>query len=147
MTVNVARIRWDPGDSAGERTLSHCTPKGRFNRWVTDPQTVGEEAIGYGDGRGYVWAGRDDYIAAFELPHIGHADVALLDEFVQWANAFGIFSIDTGDVDDTSYEECQKAPGSRVSYSPPDPETMDHTLSVVALNIATVPAPLICRYL
>jgi hypothetical protein len=139
-----AQLRWDPGDSAGERTLTGAAGIVRFNGWTPDPHDVGEDAIAVGDGKGYKWSHRTDYIASFELSTI--ADEALAQEFVLWANSFGVFSIDTADAQANTYDECQIAPGTRAVLSRPDRETLDYTLTVTALNIAATPVPLRCVY-
>lgn len=139
-----AAFRWNSG--AGEQTLTGASAICRFNGWRRDPHTVGEQAIAWGDGRGYQWPGRDDYTASMTLPHIANADEALVSQFLLWVNAFGLFSIDTADSEDNSYEECQIAPGSRAEVSEPDPETLDLAVSLTALNIAVAPIPLRCLY-
>jgi hypothetical protein len=132
-----AAIRWDPGDSAGERTLTAGSAIARFNRWKPDPRTVGERSHALGDGVGYIWRHRRDYTASFELPEI--LDYGLLDEFLEWANAFGVFSIDTDDSENNTYEECQIAPGTEAEGSEPDPATLARTLRITALNISVAP--------
>ena len=135
-----AQIRWDPGDSAGERTLTASIEAVRFNRWTPDSFGVGEEAIAVGDGIGYVWVHRTDHLVSFEFPCI--ADYALLQEFQEWANNFGPFAIDTGDPEDNTYETCQiasRASDSRVTISEPDPETLEYRITARVRNIATTP--------
>lgn len=134
-----AQIRWDPGDSAGERTLVATLPAVRLNRWSPDSFGVGEEAIGVGDGVGYVWTHRTDHLVSFEFPCI--ADYALLQEFQEWANNFGPFAIDTGDPESNSYEECQIASrnSGRVAIGDPDPETLEYTITATVRNIAVSP--------
>jgi hypothetical protein len=141
-----AQIRWDPGDSAGERTLTGSPAICRFNRWRPVPDTIGERAIAVGDGVGYQWVHRTDYAAAFELPYIAHTNELLLQEFLLWANAFGVFAIDTADSESNTYGECQIAPGTRAEISDPDPETLEYTLTLTALNIAGAPIALRCVY-
>jgi hypothetical protein len=141
-----AAIRWDPGDSAGERTLTGSHTLVRFNRWHPLPDTIGERDNALGDGVGYQWVHRTDYAASFELPNIAHTSEGLLQEFLLWANAFGPFAIDTGDSESNTYGECQIAPGTRAEISDPDPETLEYTLSVTALSIAVAPIALRCVY-
>ena len=134
-----AQIRWDPGDSAGERTLTSAAPLARFNAWTPDSFGVGEEAIAVGDGVGYVWTHRTDHLVSLEFTCI--ADYALLQEFQEWANNFGVFAIDTGDPESNSYDECQIASrgSGRVVISPPDRETLEYTLTATVRNIAVAP--------
>lgn len=136
-----AQIRWDPGDSAGERTLTGSPTVHFFNRWKPTPDPIGEEAFAIGDGRGYKWEERTDYLVSVEFPNIDHTDESLLQEFLEWANTFGIFSIDTADIEDNSYEECQVAPNTHATISDPDSETLEYTLSMTILNIAASPVP------
>jgi len=141
-----AQIRWDPGDSAGERTLAPWSDVARWNRWKVMPATIGERATAVGDGRMYQWSHRTDYGASAILPHIHISDQPLVQEFLLWANAGGEFAIDTGDTDDNSYDECQVAPGTLAECSEPDPETLDLTLTLAWIQVAAVPVPQTCIY-
>lgn len=141
-----AQIRWDPGDTAGERTLPCIVPAtGRFNRWKMLPKIQGERAEEVGSGVGHVFEVRRDSAASMEFL-IANADSALLWEFAEWADGFNVFSIDTGDSESNTYEECQIKVGTEIDISPPDPETLDLTLSMTVLNIAVAPAPMRTAY-
>jgi hypothetical protein len=141
-----AQIRWNPGDSAGERTLP-CVAEdtGRFNQVKPMPSPIGEAAIAVGDGKGYRWRHRTDYMASMTFL-VAYSDEALVQEFLEWANNFGEFSIDTGDIESNTYDELQVAPGTEVDCSPPDPETLDFTLTFTALNIAVSPVSIRFQY-
>ena len=141
-----AAIRWDPGDSAGERTLTGSSTLTRLNRWHPLPDTIGERANALGDGRLYQWVHRTDYAVSFELPNIAHTDEGLLQEFLLWANAGGEFAVDTDDAESNSYETCQVAPGTVAEISDPDPEFLEYTLSITALNVALIPIAMRCVY-
>jgi hypothetical protein len=138
-------ITWDPGDSEGERTLPCVVEQGRFNRWKMMPKIQGEAAEGVGDGVGYIWKHRTDYVASMEL-QIAHSDGALLHEFLEWAGEFRRFTIETDDADDNTYDECQIKVGTEADVSPPDPETLDYVLSMTVTNVALVPVPLLIRH-
>jgi hypothetical protein len=143
-------IKWDPGDSAGERTLPCVIDTGRFNRWKMMPKVQGEVAEAVGDGRGYIWKQRTDNIASMDLT-IAHDDGALIDEFIKWAmgdsgtGSFGLFTIVTDDADDNEFEDCQIKVGTEIDVSPPDPETLDFTLSMTVVHVALTPVPLVQR--
>lgn len=140
-----AQIRWDPGDSAGERTLAGVNDLGRFNRWKINSATIGERAVGWGTGITYQWPGRVDYLASWSLT-VAYSDMSLVSEFLEWANAGNPFAIDTDDAASRTYEACSIAPDTLIECSEPDPETLDLTLTGTALNIAAVPVPMICNY-
>lgn len=137
-----AQLKWDPGDSAGERTLPCVFSPGRWNRWKMMPKVKGEVAEAVGDGTGYVWAHRQDKMASMELT-IAYTDADLAHEFLEWVNEFGKFDVHTGDAASTIYEDCQIKVGTDADISPPDPETLDLTLSLTVIHLATVPVPLI----
>lgn len=141
----MAAIRWNPGDSAGERTLSGAGALSRFNRWQMQPASIGEEAEGVGDGIGYKWRHRTDRGASMELI-VAHADMDLLHEFLEWANEFNPFAIDTEDANDTTFDACQIKVRTRAVASAPDPETLDVTLSMTVLNIDSNPQPMIQQF-
>jgi hypothetical protein len=136
-----AAIRYNPG--GGEVTIATVHGAlGRFNGFQQDSGGVGESAIGVGDGRGYRWTHRTDYKVALVLPHIAITDEDKVEEFLRFANDFGIFAIDTG-INGTSYSEVQIAPGTRAVASPPDPQTLDLSISMTIINIAASPGPLL----
>lgn len=139
-----AAFRWNSG--SGSQTLTGAAAFARFNGWKRDPHQVGEQAIAVGDGVGYQYAHRTDYIAGMTLSEIAATDDAKVQDFLLWVNAFGPFAVDTADTQDNSYEECQIAPGSRAECSAPDPATLDIAVSLTALNIAASPSALVCIY-
>jgi hypothetical protein len=132
-----AQLRFNNG--SGEQTLTSASSLARFNRWRPDPRPIGEAAHAVGDGVGYRWRHRTDYSVSFEFPLIANTDEAVLQQFLEWVNNFGAFSIDTGDSESNSYEQCQIAPGTEATISDPDPETLEYTLSIKAINIAASP--------
>jgi hypothetical protein len=144
-------IQWDPGDSAGTRTLPCIVDNGRFNRWKMMPRVVGEVAEAVGDGRGYVWKHRTDNVASMELL-IAHDDAALIDEFIKWAmgdagaGTFGLFDIHTDDTESNVYTDVQIKVGTEIDVSPPDPETLDWTLSMTVVDVSASPVPLLIRH-
>lgn len=131
-------------NGSGSQTITPTPTVSRFNRWRPVPDTIGERAHGVGDGVGYQWTHRTDDAVAWTLPHIAHTEMAKVIAFVKWANAFGVFTMNTGDASSRSYSQCQIAPGTRIEISEPDPETLEYTLSGVALNLAG--APMLCLY-
>lgn len=134
-----SKITWDPGDSAGQRTLEGGSDHVRFNGWRPRPEIVGEEAQAIGDGVGYKWEDREDHLVTFVLPNIDHRDIATLYEFLEWANRFQPFAIETDDYEDNEYAECQVAVGTPAEISDPDPETGDYDLFLTIVNIAIAP--------
>lgn len=131
-------------DGSGAQTITPTVSIGRFNRWHPLPDTIGERAIGVGDGIGYQWQHRTDHAVSWALGHLANTDMEKLIDFVVWANAFGQFTINTADSSSRSYTQCQIAPGTRIELSDPHPETLEYTLSGTALNLTG--APMLCIY-
>lgn len=126
-------------DGSGVQTITASSSVSRFNRWNPDSAPIGEEAIEWGSGRGHRWPGRVDYLVQFELPNIAHTEESKLQDFLEWANNFGVFTVTTGDSESNVFTDCQIAPGSRAMISDPDPENLEITLRLTALSVATVP--------
>ena len=139
-----ASITFD--DGAGAQTITPSPSVSRFNRWQPTPDTIGERANAVADGRLYQWTHRTDFGASFELPHLANSGEAVLQAFLLWANAGGAFTVTTGDSESNVYTEVQVAPGTRAELSDPDPETIEYTLSLTVINVATTPVPLRCVY-
>ena len=140
-----AQLRWDPGDSAGERTLTGVLEMARFNQVIPDPAPIGEEATAVGDGVSYLWEHRVDYSAELTII-VAYTDDALIQEFLEWANRKRFFALDAGDLEDNVYEELQVYGRTRATVSAPDPATMDRVLSMKVLNVAAVPIPIRIQY-
>jgi hypothetical protein len=136
-----AQIRWDPGDSAGERTLIVVGSDGRFNGWRIRPETIGERAVAVGDGLTYVFALRRDNAVSFRFT-VAEADQSLLWELLEWANDGQLFSIDTGDSESNSYEEVCIAPNTLIEAGEPDPQTLDIPVTASLINAAVSPVPM-----
>jgi hypothetical protein len=126
-------------DGGGAQTITPSPSVSRFNRWNPDTVPIGEEAIEWGSGRGHRWTGRDDFLVQLELPHINHTEESKLQDFLVHANRFGVFTITTGDSESNVFTDCQIAPGTRAEISDPDPETLEITLRLTAISVATVP--------
>jgi hypothetical protein len=126
-------------DGSGAQTITPSPSVSRFNRWNPDTVPIGEEAIEWGSGRGHRWTGRDDFLVQLELPHINHTEESKLQDFLVHANRFGVFTITTGDSESNVFTDCQIAPGTRAEISDPDPETLEITLRLTAISVATVP--------
>lgn len=139
--MSAAQIRWDPGDSEGERTLVTVGSEGRFNGWKIQPNGIGERAVAVGDGLTYVWAHRTDYGVSFRFT-VAEADQSLLDEFLLWANLGRLFAIDTGDSESNTYEEVCIAPNTLMEAGEPDPETLDIPVTASLINAAVSPVPM-----
>jgi hypothetical protein len=136
-----AQIRWNSG--AGEQTLTSTSSLARFNRWKPDPAKIGEESQAVGDGVGYQWSHRTDYSVSFEFSLIANSDDAEIQDFLEWANSYGVFSIDTGDGESNSYEQVQIGFRAKITLSDPDPETMEYTMTFPrVINIAAAPIPI-----
>lgn len=144
--MSAAAIRWNPGDSAGERTLYGVNQVATFNGARPSPSPIGEAAIAVGDGVGYRYTHRTDYKTGQLALPVAYSDWSLVEEFLEWANNFGPFSMDTGDSEDNSYEDLQIAPDTEAECLEPDPETLDLTIVFTPLNIAAVPIPLRFQY-
>jgi hypothetical protein len=136
-----SEIRWDPGDSAGERTLAVVSTNGRFNGWRIQPATIGERAVSWGDGLTHVWSGRTDQGVSFRFS-VAESDQSLLNEFLLWANLGRLFEIHTKDKEDNTYDECCIAPGTMIEAGEPDPETLDIPVSASVINAAVSPVPM-----
>ena len=136
-----AQFRWDPGDSAGERTLVTVGSNGRFNGWRIAPMTIGERAVAVGDGLTYVFALRRDSGVSFRF-QVAESDQSLLWELLEWANDGNLFAIDTGDSEDNSYEEVCIAPGTLMEAGEPDPQTLDIPVTCSLINAAVSPVPM-----
>lgn len=136
-----AQLRWDPGDSAGERTLVVVGAEGKFNGWKIQPMGIGERSVSVGDGLTHVWTHRTDYGVSFRFSVL-ESDQSLLSEFLEWANLGRIFAIDTGDAEDNTYEECCIAPHTLFEAGEPDPDTLDIPVVGSVINAATSPVPM-----
>jgi hypothetical protein len=136
-----AQIRWDPGDSAGERTLITSGSEGRFNGWKIQPMGIGERAVSVGDGLTHVWTHRTDQGVAFRFSVL-EEDQSLLSEFLEWANLGRLFAIDTNDAEDNTYEEVCIAPGTLFDAGEPDPTTLDIPVAGSVINAAASPVPM-----
>ena len=136
-----AQIRWDPGDSAGERTLTVAGEEGQLNGWRIQPAVVGERAVAVGDGITHVWEERTDQGVAFRFLVL-EVDQSLLNEFLLWANTGKLFAIDTKDSEDNTYEECCIAPNTLFDAGDCDPETLDIPVSGSVINAAVAPVPM-----
>ena len=126
-------------DGSGTQTITGSSVVSRFNRWNPNSVPIGEEAIEWGSGRGHKWPGRVDYLVSFELPHIDHTEESKVQDFLEHANRFGLFTVTTGDSESNVFTDCQVAPGTRAEISDPDPETLEITLRVTAISVGSVP--------
>lgn len=134
-------------DGSGAATLQPSGPASvsRFNNWTPDPDTIGERAFALGDGRLYQFIHRTDYIASFDMPRIPVADEAILQRFLLWAKAGGLFTVNTTDSASNSYSDCQLAPETQPALTL-DREMLEYTLSLTIVHVAAVPTPLRCVY-
>jgi hypothetical protein len=132
-----ASISFD--DGSGTQTITGSAAVSRFNKWNPDSIPVGEEAFEWGSGAGHRFTGRTDYAVSLELPHIDHTDESTLQDFLEWANNFGTFTITTGDSESNAFAGCQIAPGTRATMSDPDPETLEYTLRLRIISVAVTP--------
>ena len=134
-----ASISFD--DGSGVQTITPSPSLSRFNRWNPNSDPIGEEAIEWGSGKGHKWPGRDDELVSLELPHIAHTEINKVQDFLKWANRFGVFTITTGDSESNVFTDCQIAPGpeSKARISDPDPENLEITLRLTAISVAAVP--------
>jgi hypothetical protein len=131
-----AQIRWDSG--AGEETLEVVGDSGQFNGWRVQPNAVGERAVAVGDGLTYVWRHRTDYGVSFHF-NVAEADQDDLQGFIEWANAGGLFAIDTDDSESNTYDECCIAPGTLIEAGDHDPVTLDIPVTASVINAASSP--------
>jgi hypothetical protein len=138
-----ASISFDDGN--GLVTLTPPSSVSRFNNWRQLPAYKGEHAWAL-DGRGFQFVHGTRYMASFTLGFLSNSALADIDRFMLWANASGEFTIATGDSFSNEYGSCQIAPETEASCSEPDRETLDYTLSMTVISLASPPVPLLCIY-
>jgi len=133
-------------DGSGSQTITPTAGDQRFNGWRPLPMTIGERAVGLGDGDTYQWVHRTDYGAAWRLPNLANSTEAVLQAFLLHANQGGVFTLTTDDSEANVYDSCKIAPGTLIELSDPDPETLEYTLTGAVINRATAATPLRCVY-
>lgn len=142
----MASITFD--DGSGDQTISstYPAPANRFRGWRPLPQGIGERATALGDGRMYRWKHRTDYGAHLELHGIARSQDAVLQDFKEWADDGGVFTVTTGDSESNVFTSCALAPGSFVELIPELQRMKVFTLSMDVINVAVTPVRLRCIY-
>jgi hypothetical protein len=136
-------------DTTGAATLQSAWPSSinRFNSWVPFSRPIGEGANRLSNGQRHQFRFRTDYGASFEIRGIANTDVDIALRLQEHLLGDGnTCTVTTGDASSRVYTTCALAPGTEPELSGPDPETLEYTLSLTVIDVATTPTPMLCEY-
>lgn len=141
-------------DAIGAATLRNAygAPADRFANWTPITRPVGDSAVAQGTGARSMFRFRDDYMASFELRGIsshatsGVAPIDVADRLIYHLLNGGTCSVATEDADANTYATCGLAPGADPQLQLADPQNLEYTLTLTLINLAAVPARMVCRY-
>lgn len=136
-------------DSTGAATLQSAwpSPANKFNAWTPYSRPVGEGANKLSDGQRHQFRFRTDYTASFEVRGIANTDVDIALRLCEHLLGDGnTCALTTGDASSRTYATVALAPGTEPELTLSDPQTLEYTLSLTVVNVATTPAPMLCEY-
>ena len=139
----MASIDFNDG-SAATLASSWPTPANRFRAWEPFSRPFGEGAAALGSGKRYQWAFRTDYGASFEIAGIANTDVDIALRLMAHLIEGGTITVNTADVNTTSYSNCCLAPETMPELTLEDRAMLEYTLKLTVVNLSG--AAMLCEY-
>lgn len=136
-------------DSTGSATLACSWPSGaprRFRTWEPFSRPFGEGANRLSSGKLEKFSFRTDYGASFEIAGIANTDVDIALRLQEHLLGGGVCTVTTDDLSSRVYTDCGLAPGTEPELRLEDRQMLEYTMSLVLIDVATTPTPMLCEY-
>jgi hypothetical protein len=139
-------ISWVDDDGAATLTNSKPTPGDRFANWNPRSVPFGDSEWDLGTADLDVFEYREDHSASFDLVGIPYNSLDLLLRLQNHLESGGTVSVTSGDTLGSTYPTCGLAPETEVTFELSDKTTLEYTLSVSLLNVATPRIAMVAVY-
>src|SRR5688572_642507 len=135
-------------DATGAATLTNGKnyPGDRFANWNPRSVPFGDSGWALGTADLFVFEYREDHSVTFDLVVIPYNSLDILLRLQNHLESGGTVQVTTGDTLGSTYPTCGLAPETEVTFELSDKTTLEYTLSLTLLNVASPRLPMVAVY-